>query len=83
MALSSSRPGRRPFKAVSGVQFSVGLLMKYHKIIAKSYQDLLDKMIDELGDEFEDVLIQVTTFTGETIRFSWKDRESRLLEQEK
>ena len=55
--------------------------MSYYKIIEKTYRDLLDKIIDEVADNMEDVLIQVTTMDGETIRFSWKDREKRLMEQ--
>lgn len=55
--------------------------MNYHTTTERAYHKLLDQIIDEIGDDMEDVVVQVTTLEGETIRFSWKDRDKRLMEQ--
>lgn len=55
---------------------------KILKKIEKEYDKILDLLIEEVGDDVYDFVIELTTYSGETVRISWKDREDRLYERD-
>ena len=53
-----------------------------YKLLEKTYNELLQKIIQLVGDGFYDLLIQYESVDGTTIVFSWKDRDKRLEERD-
>lgn len=56
--------------------------MTTEEIVEKHYQELFDELIDVIGDDTYEILIEVKTYGGLTVRKSWRDREKNLSDTE-
>lgn len=52
--------------------------MSEYKLLEKTYDELLAKLIKLVGDRLHDLTIRFETIDGTTITFSWSEREKRL-----
>jgi len=56
--------------------------MTIEELVDKHYDELFQELVDNEGDDFYNITIEVVTMTtGKTIRRSWRDRENILKEQ--
>jgi hypothetical protein len=54
--------------------------MTIEKIVDKHYQQMFDELMDEVGDDLYDLVVEVKTpLDGKTVRRSWKDREKMIM----
>lgn len=54
------------------------------ELIEDAYNDLLDKILDsDDADDMVDLVVEYKGINGESLRFSWGDREKSLQEREK
>ena len=56
--------------------------MKEYKLLEKTYNELLTKIIKLVGDDLYNLVIYYESVDGKTITFSWNDREKRLEDQD-
>ena len=55
--------------------------MKEYKLLEKTYNELLTKIIKLVGDDLHNLVIHYESVDGTTVTFSWNDREKRLEER--
>ena len=55
--------------------------MKEYKLLEKTYDKLLTKIIKLSDDDLHNLVIHYESIDGTTITFSWNDREKRLEER--
>ena len=55
--------------------------MKEYKLLEKTYDKLLTKIIKLSDDDLYNLVIHYESIDGTTITFSWNDREKRLEER--
>ena len=47
-------------------------------LVEKHYEELLDEVIELIGDEMHNVRIEVTTYGGKAVEIDWIKRNKRM-----
>ena len=48
------------------------------EIAEKHYDQIFKEVIDIYGDNFYDIVVEITLLSGSQVRLSWKDNDNRL-----
>ena len=51
------------------------------QIVDNHYNEIFNKTLDVIGDDLYDLVVEVKTLDGKTIRVSWLERDKRLKKQ--
>lgn len=54
--------------------------MTIQEIVEKHYNEMFSEVLEDIGDEMFDIVVEVKTLGGQTVRMSWADRDKRLKE---
>jgi len=52
------------------------------KVVQSSYDNVFDWICKNIDDDLYDLVVEVKTRSGKTIRISWHDRECQIKEEE-
>jgi len=47
-------------------------------VVFKAFEKLFNETTKTIGDDMSDIIVEVQTFDGITVRRSWNDRNDRL-----
>ena len=54
--------------------------MSIEEIVYKHWDEMFDEILKEVGDSMWEILIEIKTDDGHSVRKSWRDRDKRLSE---
>ena len=55
-------------------------MVTLEKLVDKHYNQIFDKTLEMIGDDLYELVIEIKTYDGKTIRRSWIER-NKMLEQ--